>query len=235
MKLKLTLMAMTATLALGYQAQATSFIGTVTNYSKLNVSIVVKTNGTSTTVGNVTKYPVGTVRFSNKDLLALFERSEWANQTFPDGAQLVVGWDNAWGGDALVVDATGTNVIADVTYLNSGAQQFYVFTYENGDYTDTYNGNDPGYETWNEDYMYYVQLEDDALNLYLWGYPSGRQHFIQNWDANGDYSTWSDSEVIALRGGMGGDQEVNNNSSGSVVSGTISFNGHGKGVNTYWY
>jgi hypothetical protein len=240
MKLKLAFMAIAATLALGYQAQAS--IGVVTNYSKLNVAIIVKTNAATITLGtgvtstNITRNGIATAKFSNKSLLALFERSEWANTTFPDGAQLVIGWDSGtWDGDVLVVDKTGTNVLFDANYVNSGAERFYITIEEDGAYTQTFNDNDPGFDTWSEDYMYYVQLEDDSLSLYLWGYPTGHQNFTQHWDVNGDYNGWTDSETVKVGGGMGGDQEVNGNSNGSIIGGNINFSGHGTTLNDYWY
>jgi hypothetical protein len=236
MKLKkITSMAMMAALALGaFSAKAS--VGTVTNYDKLSISIEVTTNGNSTTSGNVTKYPVHTAKYNTKDLLALFASAHWANTTFPAGAQIVVGWDTEWDGDVLVVDKTGTNVLYDASDESASASDdayFEVYTEYDGDYTETYNDNAPGFESWDETYAYYVVLYDGLANTDLWSeYSTGTQKFEQKWDASFDYTTWSDSESIDLQ--MGGDQEVNDNSNGSLI-GNVKLSGKGKGVNSYWY
>jgi len=230
---KLASLAMMAAFALGAFSAKATIIGTVTNYSKVSFSITVKTNKSSTTVGEVTKTAVGTTKFSNKNILSLLETANWANTTFPDGAQLVVGWDQEWDGAILVVDKTGTNVLYAAT--DTGSQEFYIdFFDEDGASTSVDNENDPGDFTQDGTDMYYFQLEDDSINLYIWGYPTGTHKFSDKWDADGNFTTWAESDSIDLSGGMGGDQELNDNSNGSV-SGSIKVSGKGKdGVNWYW-
>ncbi len=90
--------------------QATPFIGTVTNFSKLNISLVITTN-IYTSNGNKEITTAKSVKLTNKQFLDLF--AAWAGTTWPSGAQLVQGWDEEWDGDVLVVDKTGTNVLYD--------------------------------------------------------------------------------------------------------------------------
>jgi hypothetical protein len=239
---KLASVAMMAAFALGaFGAKAA--IGTVTNYSKLTVSITVTTNGTGVTKGHVTRYPVGSAKFTDKTLLALFATANWANTTFPAGAQLVIGWESPWDGAVLVVDKTGTNVLynaSDETTSAGGDEIFQIYTEYDGDYTETYDDAGdaaPGYDTWNESYAYYVELYDGLApagitDIYS-EYSSGKQQFTQRWgSADFNYTTWSDSESIDLQ--MGGGQEFEGNSDGSV-SGSINFAGHGVGENSWLY
>src|ERR1700744_3959596 len=112
MKIKFMLMAVVTMFAFSYSGQAS--IGVTTNFNKLNISIVVTTNATPVTVDNVTTWKASRAKLANKDLLTIFAGTNFANTIFPTGAQLVVGWDDPWQGDVLVVDKSGTNVLYDV-------------------------------------------------------------------------------------------------------------------------
>src|SRR5581483_2444461 len=114
MKLKLTLMAVAATLALGFQAQAQ--IGTTVSHSKLNVSLVVTTNkydGSYITNNSSYFYKTAKAKITNKLILDLMANWTNADRTVEPwkSAQLVLGYD--WDNHILVVDKTGTNVLFD--------------------------------------------------------------------------------------------------------------------------
>jgi len=211
---------------------ARAALGVVTNYSLLNLSLIIKTNKGPVTVKQMTKISVGTAKFGTKELLNLLQTANWANMSFPTGAKIVVGWDSPWNSQILVVDKTGTNVLYAVP--NGGTQQFVIyFNYQAGAFTETFDQNLPGFDLWNETYTYYVQLEDDSTGLKLAGYPTGQQNYNQKWDKNGTYTTWTDTETIFMGGGLGGSQEVDYNPNGSVT-GTINLTGKGKGFNPFW-
>ncbi len=141
--IKFGILAAAATLILGaFSAKATPYIGTVTSFSKLNILLVITTNGTSVFNGHATKYPTGTVKITNKQLLDLF--AEWDNTTWPAGAQLVQGWDEQWDGHVLVVDKTGNNVLYDAIGDDSSHYfEINIDTYS-GSYSGTDDDSDPG-------------------------------------------------------------------------------------------
>ena len=236
---KLTILATAATFVLGVFSSKAG-IGIVTNYSKVNFSLTVTTNGQSTsktvTGGTLYKYPTATVKAGNKQLLDLAAHWDTNNltHTWPAGAQLVVGWDQPWDGDVLVVDKTRTNVLYN---CDSGPAYFYVeFDYDDGAYTGTELSADPGYDTWTETYTAYFYLYDDGTFLPytdITAYGGNKQTFKQSWDASGKYTTWSDSESAKFP--FNGDNMFLDRGWHTTVTGSVSASGKGKSYNWYWY
>lgn len=215
-------------------AKAITSIGIVTNYDVLNVSLTVKTNivkqtATGYTISN------GSVKLVNKDVLNILAGADFYGSAFPPGSKLVVGWDQPWDGDVLVVDNTGTNVLYNCdSGGNSGESYFYVDFYDDqGSFTGTLGETDPGHFNLNWSNSGDFGLYDDANNnLYLWGGESAaKSSYVQNWDKNDVDTTWSSSESYSP---STGDQKLNNNpESFGSISGTISSSGHGKGYPYY--
>jgi hypothetical protein len=233
-------MTVAATLALGYQAQATvSPIGTVTNTSKINVSITMKTNLFSSN-GDLEKQTLKSAKINNKYLLDLF--AQWASieqsttVTWPDGARLVTGWDAEWNGDVLVVDKTGTNVLYDATATDGNSTHYFEYYndyFDDGAFTYNYLDASPGFYNY-VDYdsgEFYLYDDDYYLDYtYLWGYYTPYTiHFNENWDVDGNYLKWSESGKFAV---FGTDADFLDNQ--TTWNGSIQENGHGVGVNNYW-
>jgi hypothetical protein len=237
--IKLAILATAATFVLGV-SNSKAAIGVTTNYSKVNFSLTVTTNGLSTsktvTGGTLYTYPTGTVKIGNKQLLDLTAHWAGADRTIDPwkSAKLVVGWDSTWDGDVLVVDKTGTNVLYNA---DSGSAYFYVeFDYYDGAYTETELDADPGYEAWMETHTAYFYLYDDGTYLPytdIWSYGGDKQSFKQSWNASGNYTTWSDSESAVFP--YTGDEYFLDSGEETTCSGTVSASGSGKGDNYYWY
>ncbi len=196
---KLAFMSVATVLAL-WGTSTKASIGVTTNYSKLNISVIVTTNSQQVIDdGTSWEYPVKSIRFGNKQLLNWFAGWAGADRTGEPwkSAQLVIGWD--WDGDVLVVDKTGTNILYDAIgdyYEETTTHYFYVnFRSEPGACNSSGSRKDhiEAVETGTA----YFELYDDGYYLPytdLSGYGGNKQNFKQSWDANGTYTTWSDSE-----------------------------------------
>lgn len=231
-------------------ARAYSIIGIVTNYSTLDISLVITTNPASVVVGKSTKWTVGAVKFTNTQLLELF--SEWAGTGWPTGAQLVQGWDNEWYGDVLVVDKTGTNVLYDATadYYNTQTHYFYLDIFAGyGSYNETQSDVDPGSESFTWFNSGYFALFDDNYYLpytYLYSYGPNTEVYSENWNDLGNeiggVTKWSDSETFTINNAS--ESVLNSpmyfvNSAQSyadfTISGSITSKGKGKSGPVYLY
>lgn len=214
-------------------------IGVTTNYSKLSVSITVSTNSAMIVSGNAWEFPVKTIRFGNKQLLNWFAGWDGADRTSEPwrSAQLAIGWD--WGGDVLVVDKTGTNVLFDAMgdhdeevpthffyvdfWYQTGANRSSGVYGANGSYAVVETGT-AHFELYDQDY--YLPYTDLSC------YGGNRQNFKQSWDANGAYTNWSDSESAKFP--YNGNQVFLNGGpviNGTTATATISAVGKGKGGN----
>ncbi len=225
--IKFGILAAVATLLLGaFSAKAVVFT-LVTNYSKLNISFVITTNKDDVDNGKVTKYPTGTVKITNKQLLELF--AEWDGTTWPAGAQLVQGWDEAWDGHVLVVDKTGTNVLYDAYGDGSTFSfQFVCESYE-GSLSGTASDSDPGTASYVESNYGFVELVDHGHVLSytdISAYGACAEKFSDSWDSNHVYTKWSDSEKFTA---TFADQYFLNNLQTSY-SVEVSSSGHGTGL-----
>ncbi len=188
------------TLMLGaLSAKATLGIGTVANFSKLNISIIITTNPPYTSKGDVRKFTSASVKFTNKDLLNLF--AAWAGTDWPSGAQLVQGWDDQWHGDVLVVDKSGTNVLFD-----ANVDSDHSFTISIFDGVGSYNesqtqGNNPGSDSYTSVNHGSFELFDDGVYLQktdIFGDGPSMEKFSIKWGSNHDFTSWSDSEKLTV-------------------------------------
>lgn len=228
---KLASLALLATVALEACSAKAAIIGITTNYSKLTCSFTITTNAADVYNAATSTYTYKTksAKYGNKQLLGLM--STWSTNAFPAGVMLVVGWESQWDGDVLVIDKSG-NVYWDAS---SGPAYFYVtFNEDDGAYSETYVDKDPGSDKWKQTYTGYFQLFDDTYipYTYIWGYGGNSQSFSQAWDANGNYTKWSDSESFTIP--FNGHQYLLDQSYGTT-SGKITASGSGKGNNYYWY
>lgn len=199
MKLTKSAFVSVATLLALWVTSTKASIGFTTNYSKLNVSVTVSTNSQIAVVSdNSLEYPVKTIRFGNKQLLNWFAGWDGADRTGEPwkSAQLVIGWD--WGGDVLVVDKTGTNVLYDAIgdYNEETTTHFFYVNFwakPGARYSDSWKDHFEIVETGTA----YFELYDDGYYLPytdLSVYGGNKHHYKQSRDANGTYTTWRDSE-----------------------------------------
>jgi len=239
MKLKYTLMAAAAMVAMAYQAQAI-VIPSITNYSRLNVALTIKTNASLPTVNQIHRWTFKTAKIDNKALLALFQQSQYANMTFPTGSFLAIGWQGGYWGDVLVMDKNGTNILFDATVNFGGSNTNYLFiTFWNGTYGNNNNGfgagsgasyeKNPGSYYWTSYNNAYFEFDDFSSDTFLYGDGPDVEHWKENWDANGNYIGWSATEMFNPSGADS--NEMMNGNNYSSVDGTISANGRGDGIN----
>ena len=235
--IKLASLALAAAGIIGVYNAGAASIGTTTNSTPLSVAITVVTNGASKTSGNTTSNPVNKVKITQQTLLKIFQSwSIAASNPFAlTGAKIVIGWDQPWGGDVLVVDKTGTNVLFDASASNDPYFEAE-FDDESGAYSDKEVDADPGSETYTEYYGSYYELYDDVVlpetELYGEG-GGGVVTFTQKWDKNDNYSGWTlkATGMFPLYGG----QTVPGYDGDASASASIKTSGSGKGENTYWY
>lgn len=211
-------------------------IGITTNYTPLNVSIIITTNGVVKTNDDVVTQSVGKAKLDNAALLSIF--SHWTtNYTsgFPKGSKLVIGWD--WDEKPLVVDKTGTNVLfdADATETN----YFYV---EFWDEAGAESYKDMEKETNSESYTAYssayVELVDEGRYLpytYFYTYGVATDKFTQNTDKEGNYTTWSLDADLGFSAYADGSTFEYLGEPRITVSASASSSGSGKGINGWWY
>ena len=201
-------------------------IGTVTNYSNLSISLTVTTN-IETIKGTHVTFQTRPERITNKNILALLATSDFANEAWPAGAQLVVGWDQQWSNDVLVVDRTGTNVLYDATTGNSGRTLQVNFFNYHGTWSENFNGNNPGGETYTVYNNGYFELYDVSQNIYLWSDGASTESFDLNWNKEGIDTTWSDTEKFYLQSAGVSFESATGD---ATLSGSIIATGHGKGT-----
>lgn len=224
-----------ATVSLAFCANvARASIGIVTNYDTLTFSATIVTNRSfaAEIPGGGYKAVLGPEKCVTKDLINLLTNEDFANSSFPANSKLVVGWDQGWNGDVLVVDSTGTNVIFDATYNNGNSNNatFYAnFFYRKGAVkgTDHRIGNGNFIIT-AFDTGYFI-VKDEGLDIYLEGFGPCTAHFT----SIGSTSAWSDSQSFTTYG-----ESINAFGHYGPIIGTLNgkltASGRGKGFPTYW-
>ena len=143
----------------------------------------------------MTKYLTGTVKMTNKQLLELF--AAWSGKTFPDGAQLVQGWDEAWDGHVLVVDKTGTNVLYDAYGDGSTLSFKFICAIYSGSYSGTTPDSAPGTTSYVESNFGNVELIDKVSTLAgtdISAFGACAEKFSNIWNSDEVVTKWSDSE-----------------------------------------
>jgi hypothetical protein len=236
---------------------ATDSIGVTTDSTTLNVAIIVMTNAPSkTSNSNSTSITysrtIKSFKITNKQLLTIFQN--WASASCSsiafDGTKIVIGWDEPWNGDVLVVDKTGTNVLFDASTgatpcgggggdgesVGGGEAYFYVdFDDLDGAQTRKFVDASPGSDTYTEFYGSDYELYDDDVFLPytdLIGNGGTKATFAQKWDMNRVYSTWNLSATGTFP--LQGNAYFYDSDEGSVKA-SIKTKGSGNGNNRYWY
>ncbi len=232
--IKFGILAAAATFILGtFSAKATiGPIGTVTNSSKLNISIVVTTNGSYSNNGKVAKMPTGTIKITDKQLLELF--AHWDGDiTWPSGAHLVQGWDEEWDGDVLVVDKSGKNVLFDA---DLDPDQFFIIDIFDADGASGYTESDsaPGSYTQTSFNSGDFELFDDISGptTDLFGNGPDTHQFSESWNASDVTTKWSDSEKFKADNAghqSGNGLEFSGNTRYTTVHAELDSSGHGSG------
>ncbi len=234
----LAIVAALAFCAPGAKATYAPRTGITTNFTPVNISITVTTNGVEKSPSTDTyTRATGKAKIDNSTLLKIF--AHWAGvSSWPAGTKLVIGWDEPWNGNVLVVDKNGTNVLYNTYSTNSN--YFYLDFYDDSDYVGASSykevDKDPGSYADDESFYGYFELYDDDVYLpytYIYGYGNTTISYTQNWDANHKYTTWTQS--TELKNGEYNYYEMYYLDEEYVtVSGSVTSSGSGKGEN-YWY
>jgi hypothetical protein len=216
----------------GANAEIVPETGMTTNFTPVNISITILTNGVDTDTSNSTSQVVGMAKIDNNTLLNIF--AHWAGTNkWPAGTKLVIGWDFPWYGDVLVVDNKGTNVLYNADY---GRTNYFYVEYENesgpvaNKYVETASGSD------------YTDMHDSGgfglydAGLYLkstdiFGTGNTLVSITQNFNNEG-FTTWR--MTADLKSGEGCQvDEYWLDEANCEVSGSINSSGSGKGQNHY--
>jgi hypothetical protein len=212
-------------------------VGSTTNYSKVNISLTITTNGVNTTKNGVTKVNIGSVKISNASLLALF--AQWTTNDLgvwqSAGAQLEFDWLSY---QLIVADKTGTNVLfyAGTGVDNGTINAYFTLDWFNayGPYTETYTDSSPGSDSVvgfsTASFELYYNNSSDATQLQdIFCYGPDVQKYKETW--NNTSANWTDAEKFSVNySGL-----TYNNETESQVTGAISANGKGPGYNSYFY
>jgi len=242
---KSTLITVTVMLALAQRVQASEIVGTTTQFNKVNVALTVETNKPAVETSSAVVNSTGKAKLTNKTLLDMF--AAWTGSNTNDwrtnGAQLIFDWDTY---QLAVADHTGTNILF---YAGDGitgeVQAFCTVDWFNnfgspdwGAFTENSALVNPGTDIWNlSSQGFFELLFDDASgpdpSLDVWGYGPNKEHYIQNWDMNGAYTKWTDTESFAPFGAA--KSEIFNGKDHSTLTGNITSTGTGPGRNNYLY
>jgi hypothetical protein len=232
--IKLTSLALAAAGIFGVYNAGAAPIGVTTNNTPLNVAITVVTNAPNTTSGNTTTWKTQTIKINNKTLITVF--SHWSTNAFAvTGAKLVIGWDQQWNGDVLVVDKTGTNVLFDASSGNAFAADFLVdFVDEYGAFTETDNNSTGAFN-----YTDFNQGDYELVDHGVWlpftdisGVGSSQATYSQK-AKNKVPAGWNLSAMGMFP--LVGNQSFLNGAGKGSASASIKSSGSGKGSNNFWY
>ncbi len=231
------------------KAILTPGIAITTNFSALSVSITVITNGPEFVSGSGRTLTgvIGKSTINNTFLLNLF--GHWANTNWPSGSKLEISWDlnqGTNGGDVVVTDKTGTNVLYDASAGTNNYFIVYYFldpgaSYLKGTATGTNIINPESASNSYSSFTYttyddgYCELLDNNVylpytDLYLFG--GATVTFTQNWSTQNVPTTWSGKADLTSA------DNANNwflDIQYTTASGTVDTSGSGKGLNNYFY
>lgn len=234
----------------GAKAMEMPRTGITTNFTPVQISITVITNGVEKDVNDVETGAVGKAKIDNSILLKIF--AHWAgSNAWPAGTKLVIGWDAPWEGSVLVVDKSGTNVLFNsayeypISFFDEASNYFYVdfdgkFE-QSGDGPDSYkyidksSGSD---SVTMHDYGYFELYDDEVYLPYtdIVGNGNTKISYTQNWKPNGTnttYTTWS--QTTDLKSGEDASSDIYwLDREYGQVSGKVTSSGSGKGED-YWY
>ena len=237
MKKLLTIAGIAATLACCAPGAKAS-IGITTNWTPVNISITVTTNGVEKEPStDVYTEATGQAKISNTTLKNIF--AHWAGvSSWPAGAMLVIGWDEPWSGHVLVVDESGTNVLFDTDDTGITDTYFYVeYGEDEGDYS--WNEVDKTLYSYSEkEYKYgEFEFEDDDYYLpytELYGYGNCTVSYTQHYTYVTDqYTTWSQTTDLDNANYSESDMYWLDEDY-TTVNGSVNSSGSGKGED-YWY
>ena len=226
-------LATTAVLAF-CSSSAHAVIHTTTNDIILTFSLTVSTNSEKDINPTNIITTVKPLKLVNKNLLAMLGSKDFADETFSNGDQIAVAYDQPWNGDVLIVDKTGSNVLYDATFNrgNTNATLAVDLRHNFGTFSDNINFKPSGSTT----YTFFLggnfTLLDTTNQTSLAGSGPSTLKINQTLNSSKEFSTnpfsaWSDSVNFNF---FGADQ-VEFNDVGGTVSGTVTGKGSGKGRN----
>ncbi len=205
----------------------------VTNYSVISFALTITTNEPVIEKGTTQTRKIGSAKFATKDLLNLLAGPHFASTNWPTGAQVVIGWDQPWESDVLIVDKSGTNVLYDVTANNNTNANFGInFFQELGAESGTANVALKGGEKFTAYNNGFFDIYDRTNGVDIWGNGASTEQFSISWATNSMSDNisvntkWSDSVTFKPQNG---DQTING-TTGGTMSGTITAKGHGTGT-----
>jgi hypothetical protein len=232
-----------AALVLGTSSASASGPTTTTNDIILTLTLTISTNSVSFASDSNYTYKVTSVKLTNKNLLAILEGSDFANQPFATGDQIAIAYD--WNGDVVVVDKTGTNVLYDATanYGNSNNATLAIslatvsLARVRGAESVAFNYKPSGSINYTMDNVGSFTLLDNPNNTYISGNGSSTVAFSQalikgkDFTTNNPFASWTDSAKFSL---SGANNQFGLNQTNVTISGTITAKGKGTSVNLYF-
>lgn len=226
--LKTLTIAVGAAASLAFCATSAKAISLVTTEnSPVNISVVLTTNVVVATATGL-KGVIASQKLVNKNLLTLLTNSDFAGVPFPTGSKLVIGWD--WGGALLVVDKTGTNVLYDATIGTAGNSVTINFYNQEGAISFDSNATGTGSftATWYNNASFALIDQTAGVNLAANG-PCTEHITFKSIDSSNP--TWTDSQSFKMYGA----NETNSSPFTGTLTGSITANGNGKGLDVYQF
>lgn len=225
---------MIAAVMLGFCATSVkASLGIVTNYDILTFSATILTSSSSpaTIPSGGYKSVLGREKCVTKDLLNILTNMDFANSSFPTNSKLVVGWDQGWNGDVLVVDSTGTNVIYDATYNNGNSNNatYYInFFNRKGAVNGTDHRTGGGTFTLTAFDNGYFVISDFTDGIYIDGDGPCTAYYTSKGYTSTNSPTWSDSQSFTTYGWSENARDFQPAVIGTLT-GKLTASGHGRG------
>lgn len=213
----------------GASAKAYSIIGQVTNYSTLTIALTLKSTDRTSSLNGAFKDTLHSQLINNKSLLSLFTNEDFADESFPSGARLVIGWDGAWAGHVLVVNQAGTGIIYDTTAGSAGGTNSFslnLFAGEGAQIGSGKDANPGGYNVTQYNFATLNLTDQSSLSVKIIGAGlcTEKTKVIRN--AAGDVTSWTDSEDFAVTGAGATIPGIED----GTITGTIKASAHAKSI-----
>lgn len=210
-------MAITMTVALalcGTSANA----GTTNYYSNLSINLTIEYTLETSSLDGKFKDTIHSEKINNKSLLDLFATADFADKSFPSGAQLVMSWDGAQAGHVLVMNQSKSDILYDATEGTTNTIDSLIpiivtnsfsinFFNAKGARKGTGNSNNPGGYNLTQYNFANMSLMDNgsvanhgALVIAITGAGPCAETSKVSRNADGNVMSWTDSEDFTVAG-----------------------------------
>jgi hypothetical protein len=237
MKILTTVIAATAAFAFcASSARAVSL--TTTNDIILSLTLTISTNSETFVSDTNYSFKVGSVKLANKNLLQLLGGGNgFADEVFSNTDQIAIAYDAPWGGDVVIVDKTGSNVLYDVTKNggNTNATLAINLLKNDGTYNEKVDYKPSGSLGFTTYYGGTFTLLDNTNDINITGSGPASVTYTQALTSSKEFSTnelasWTDSATFNF---FGASNEHALDKDFVTISGTVTGKGSGKGGNDY--